>query len=143
MKASCRLQDTLTDALVEITVKLPDLEITDVSGSVHRTYETACLGQEAALRKAIGVRVGPGMMKIIEGLLGDVTECGQLAFMVEECCHGIILSFTKDVLLTQPQDRADEKAFYQDMVRQNIRLYNRCAAFAPGSDLVEGIEPPK
>jgi len=32
--------------------------------------------------------------------------------------------------------------FYRDMVRKNIRLYNRCAAFAEGSPIVEGLEPP-
>jgi len=28
-------------------------------------------------------------------------------------------------------------------VKKNVRLYNRCAAFAPGSSMVEGITPPE
>lgn len=140
--SSCHLQDTLTDAFVEITVKLPDLEISDVRGEVRRTYQAECRDQDDALRKVLGVRVGPGMLKIIEGLMGDATDCGQLAFMVEECCHGVILSFTKDVLLKAPPEETGKKDFYTNMVKQNIRLYNRCAAFAPGSSLVEDIEPP-
>ncbi len=96
------------------------------------------------LESLIGVRVGPGMLKIIEGLIPDIPFRDMLAYMVEECCHGVILSFTKDVLLQSPRptEPEAEREFYSDMVRKNIRLYNRCAAFAPGSSLVEGIEPP-
>jgi hypothetical protein len=55
------------------------------------------------------------------------------------------LSFTKDVLVRspRPKDAAASRKFYADMVQENIRLYNRCAAFAPGSSIVEGIDPPK
>jgi Protein of unknown function (DUF2889) len=141
--SSCHLQDTLTDACVEITVKLPDLEISDVRGEIRRTYQEECQDQQDALKKVLGVRIGPGVLKIIKGLMGEATDCGQLAFMVEECCHGVILSFTKDVLLKAPAEETGKKDFYANMVRQNVRLYNRCAAFAPGSSLVEGIEPSK
>jgi hypothetical protein len=83
------------------------------------------------------------MLKIIKGLIGDHIECGQLRFMLEECCHGIILSLNKDILMSSPRPTDKEKAkeFYGNMVRENIRLYNRCAAFAPGSYLVDGIDP--
>ena len=144
MRSSCRLQDTLTHAFVEIVVKLPDFEIISACGEVHRTYQTECRKSDLSLEKVIGVRIGPGVLKIIRGLVGEETDCKQLAFMVEECCHGVILSFTKDVLLDnpRPEDKAEAKEFYGNMVRENIRLYNRCAAFAPGSFMVEGIEPP-
>ena len=144
MRSTCRLQDTLTDAFVEIMVQLPDLEITGISGVIRRAYQEECLNPTDSLQKVIGVRIGPGMLKIIEGLIGAATDCKQLAFMVEECCHGVILSFTKDVLISSPRPTDADKAkeFYAQMVRENMRLYNRCAAFAPGSPIVEGIEPP-
>ena len=144
MKSTCRLQDTLTDAFVEIVVSLPDLEIKSVSSEIRRTYQEECVTPGDSLQKVTGVRIGPGVLKIIRGLVGEATDCKQLAFMVEECCHGIILSFTKDVLVNSPRptDVAKAKEFYAKMVKENIRLYNRCAAFAPGSPIVEGIEPP-
>jgi len=145
MRASCRLRDTLTEALVEITVRLPDLEIIDIKGETIQTYREECAKTSPeALRKVIGIRIGPGMLKMIKGLIGGGTDCKQLVFMVEECCHGVILSFTKEVLITSPRPKEleDAKAFYAKMLKENIRLYNRCAAFAPGSSLVEGIEPP-
>ena len=35
LKSQCRLQDTTMDARVDITVHMPDLDITDVTGTVQ------------------------------------------------------------------------------------------------------------
>ena len=142
LRSTCRLQDTLMDALVEITVQLPDLEITGVSCEVRRAIQKECKNATESLQKALGIRIGPGMLKIIQGLVGEATECKQLAFMVEECCHGVILAFTKDTLSQIPDGLEPTKEDYGNRVRDNMRMFNRCAAFAPGSSLVEGIEPP-
>ena len=145
LRSMCRLQDMITDAFVELTVRLPDLEITGARGNVSRNFRKGVLNPTQALQKVIGIRIGPGMTKIIKGLIGDESDYRQLSFMVEECCHGVILSFTKDVLLSSPRPKEldEAKEYYANMVKENVRLYNRCAAFAPGSSLVEGIDPPK
>ena len=122
---------------------MPDLEITSVKGDFRRSFQKECLKAAESLQKMVGVRIGPGVRKIIKGLIGESTDCEQLPFMVEECCQGVILAFTKDVLLKAPKDKVKVKDYYVKLVRENIRLYNRCAAFAPGSSLVEGIEPPE
>ncbi len=143
MTSYCRLQDTVTEAYVEIKVRLPDLEIIGAKGEFVRSVRNECLMDiNNSLKRVIGVRIGSGMLKIIKGLMGAETDCRELIFMVEECCHGIILAFTKKTLLSSPQDEKDEHKYYADMVKKNIRMYNRCAAFAPGSSLVEGIDPP-
>ena len=142
LQSTCLLQDNLTDAMVKITVKLPDLEITDATADFRRTFVAGCLDFGDSLKKVIGVRVGPGMLKIIKGLLDESTDCKQLRFMVEECCHGIILALNKDMLKSLEGQEITNQMF-TDMVKANIRLYNRCAAFAPGSPIVEGIEPPE
>jgi len=142
LRATCRLQDTLMDAEVTLTVRLPDLDITSVEYRVPRDERGTCLGSLDALQKAVGVRVGPGMAKIMAGLVGEDFPCRQLIFMMEECCHGIILFFTKDELEGVPDDPEGARAFFARMVRKNIRLYNRCTAFAEGSSITEGIDPP-
>ena len=142
LKSRCRLQDTLQDAFVEITVKLPDLEITDVIWETNRTYQKNAVKADGSLKNIIGVRVGPGMLKIIKGLIGQTEESKELTFMVEECCHGIILSFTKDQLLSLTEGQIDSVELYNEMIKGNPRLFNRCAAFAKGSPLVEGMESP-
>jgi hypothetical protein len=141
LRSCCRLQDTLTDAMVEVQVKLPDLEIIHAAGEIRRTYRKACKNIGDALQKIVGVRIGSGMLKIIEGLLAEVTECAELAFMVEECCHGVILSFTKGTLKDVPENPREKKEFFANMIRENTRLYNRCAAFAAGSSIVDDIPP--
>lgn len=140
IRSECILQDTLSQASVAIKVKLPDLEIIEAGGNFQRSFQPECNEIGTALEKIIGVRVGPGMLKIIPGLLKEKTSCKQLSFMVEECCHGVILAFTKDTLLEIPAQMEGSIKFYQKMVKKNIRLYNRCAAFAKGSKLVEGID---
>ena len=143
LRSTCRLQDTLTDATVTIEVKLPDLEIIAAQGRFKRTCRQGCSDIAGALPKVIGVRIGSGMLKIIRGLIGEATSCQELAFMIEECCHGVILAFTKDTLVAVPETEPEKTAFFAQMVKDNIRLYNRCAAFREGSSIVEGIDPPK
>jgi hypothetical protein len=142
LRASCRLQDPLLEAFVAIQVKLPDLEITGAQGQIWRSPGSREIDVSDSLRKAVGVRIGPGLKKILKGLLGDSPVQKQLTFMVEECCGGVILAFTKGVLRQAPKDKLTEKDYFKNFVQSNPRLYNSCAAFAPGSPLVEGIELP-
>ena len=141
MKSGCTLQDTAMEARVEITVKLPDLEISAVHTDVRRSLQKECFKAGEALRNVVGIRIGPGLRKIIKGLTGEEVHCGQILFMLEECCQAVILTFTKEQLKSRPDDMDESRAYYHDMVKKNIRLYNRCAAFAKGSSLVEGLEP--
>ncbi|MCG6909529.1 MAG: DUF2889 domain-containing protein [Deltaproteobacteria bacterium] len=142
LTSTCRLQDSFTDAHVTIHVRLPELEIIAADGAFSRISHETCRGAEEALEKVVGVRIGAGMKKIIRGLVGEVTDCGELAVLVEECCHAVILAFTKEMLGQVPEELKKEKDFFANMVKENIRLYNSCAAFAPGSPIVEGIDPP-
>lgn len=141
VRAGCRLQDSLMDAYVEITATLPDLEITRVAGEISRSPSETRLDAAKTLERFTGTRIGPGIRKIIRGLIGHSPEEKQLAYMLEECCEGIILIYTKAVLVNAPKDRASEREYFKKMVRDNPRLYGSCAALSPGSPLVEGIEP--
>jgi hypothetical protein len=141
LRSTCRLQDTFTTATVELLVGLPNLEIIGATGELHHE-RNAIADPNSILQKVIGVRVGAGMLKIIKGLIGEAAELEQLAYMVEECCNGVILSLTKDILSRAPDDEEGKVSFYSKMVQDNVRMYNRCAAFALGTRLTEGIEPP-
>jgi hypothetical protein len=140
--STCRLQDSLTDAEVSLHIRLPELEIIDAKGRFARSSRSACTEAESAFARVVGVRIGAGMKKIIRGLVSETTDCMEVAVLVEECCHAVILAFTKDMLRQVPEALALEKDFFTNMVKENIRLYNSCAAFAPGSPIVEGIDPP-
>lgn len=140
--STCRLQDTLTDAKVTIRVRLPELEIIGAEGSFQRSHREDCLNINVALEKLKGVRIGAGIKKIIRGITGEVSTCKELPVLIEECCHSVILTFTKDALKEVPEKEALSREYFKDMLKKNIRLYNSCAVFAPGSPLVEGIDPP-
>lgn len=142
IRSSCHLQDPLIGASVEILVKLPNLEIIGAKGKISRSVREVKFDLDATLQNVCGIRIGPGLKKIISGIMGRAEIHRQVSLMLEECCSGVILSFTKDVMLGAPKDKMEEKKYFENMVRSNPRLYNSCAAFTPGSPLVEGIEPP-
>ncbi len=141
LKSVCRLVDTLNDMTVEILVTIPDMEIVTVRASIDRSFDTNEQAALVDLPKLAGVRIGPGMAKIFTGIVSQATAQSQLLFLLEEACNAVILSLTKEVAVQVPEDQELTAEVYQGMVRANIRLYNRCAAFAPGSSLVEGITP--
>lgn len=143
VKACCRLQDSLMDAFVEILVKVPDLELAEVRAEVYRSEKTITPDEIKSLGKAVGIHIGPGLVKIMKGLVGYSENLGELLNMLDECCQGVILSFTKDALAKAPEDRGKAKEYYAQLVKENVRLYDSCIAFVPGSPLVKGIEPPK
>jgi hypothetical protein len=142
MKSRCHLQDSLLEAFVEILVKIPDLEITGAGGEIKRSVQKTEIDVVESLRNVIGIRIGPGLRKILKGVMEKSPIHKQLTFMVEECCNGVILTFTKEVMLEVPAEKSKEKEYFKNRVRANTRLYNSCAALAPGSPLVEGIELP-
>ena len=136
----CTLQDTLTEAFVRIHIRFPELKILYAEGKFIRSGGDESINVEEALEKIKGVRIGAGMKKIIRGLTGEVTTCQELPLLIEEACHGVILAFTKDALAIAPKGFKPSTDFFKTMVKENIRLYNSCAAFAPGSPLVEGLD---
>lgn len=142
LRSVCRLVDTLNDMRVEIIVKLPDMEISSIAAMVDRCFDPWEKEAVEDLAELKGVRIGPGMTKIFKGLVREATADSQLLYMTEEACHGVILTSTKEMAAMVPEEQELTAADYQAMITANIRLYNRCAAFAPGSSLTEGIDPP-
>lgn len=140
MTCACRVTDNFLDARVQIQAAIPDLEIMAVQSRIDHCRMEGMAVAEDRLQNLLGVRIGPGMLKIIKGLMGDDPACAELAYMAEECCHGAILSLTKEELKKAPLRPAESRDFFSRMVQKNKRLYNRCAAFADGSSLLEGIE---
>jgi hypothetical protein len=141
VRSTCQLQDTLMDILVEVTVKIPDLEIMGIRGEVRRSEEKVHPAAFDLLQKAVGVRIGPGMVKIVKGLVGEKQDLDQLVVMIDECCQAVILSFTKNELAKAPRKDKEAREFYRGLVRENPRLYNSCIAFVPESPLVKKSEP--
>ena len=140
LKSVCSLRDSFTNAQVTLVVSMPDLTLESISGHFHHSWLKQSDTLDPVFQGLVNTRVGPGMLKIIKGLIGDKEHHRELVYMVEECCHGVILFLTKKVLKKAPDDEKGKYDFYSNMVMDSIRLYDRCAAFAKGTPLVERYE---
>jgi len=139
-RAACRVQDSMMEAWVQVLVRSPDLDITEIKGEIKRFKEGDRVDISEDLQKVIGTRVGPGIKKIIRGLLRDSLFVEPVSILLDECCNGVIMSFTKDILVLAPKDREGEKEFFASMVRANPRLLNSCAALSQDSPLMDALE---
>jgi hypothetical protein len=140
LSVSWRLVDTLTEAEIRMKVKLPDLEITEAEARMERFPHLECAQAQGFIQKMIGVRVGPGLRKIVQGLIGGSSGCPELAEGVLEGCNAVILHFTTPPLKAVEKGNEEERLKgLQDMVKSNPRLVRSCIAFADDSPIMEGL----
>ena len=72
-----RLVDTFTESEIRTTFRLPELEIVKAEARILRSPHPECLQAPPLLQKVVGVRVGPGVRKIVQGLLGGEIGCDE------------------------------------------------------------------
>ena len=135
------VEDTFFAATVEIVVKLPDMEITSIKGTIDRAFGEECRKVIPLLKNVKGLRIGPGVIKAIEEYIGGSGGCPRIADLVWECCKGIILRFTADsVGEILRKEAGDQIEGHRELARKNPRLIGSCIAFAEGSPIIEGLE---
>ena len=137
---SWRLTDDLLTAQIDIKVQLPDLEIVEAAATLGRLVPRAWSAAPGLIKKIEGVRVGAGLRKIVQGLLGGPQGCPVLAQAVLESANAIILNFTRPVVQAGEQLGDDQKLnFLRDMVKNNPRLVRSCVAFQDDSPIMQGV----
>jgi hypothetical protein len=135
-----RLADTLAEIEIRTVFRLPDLEIAEADGRIGRSPHAECLRAIPLLQKVVGVRVGPGVRKIVQGLLGGETGCRMWVEGILESCNAVILHFTVPQIRENETGTEEErKRKFQAMLRFNPRLVRSCVAFADDSPLMEGL----
>ena len=138
---SWRQTDDLLKAEVNITVQLPDLEIIEASAVLDRLVPQAWSNAGEIIKKIEGVRVGAGLRKIAQGLLGGPQGCPLLVHAVLESANAIILHFTRPVLQAGENLEGDEMlANLKEMVKNNPRLARSCVAFQDDSPIMQGLD---
>jgi hypothetical protein len=141
LSVSWRLVDTLMESEIHLKIRLPDLEIAEAEARMARFPHAACSTVSGMMEKVIGVRVGPGLQKIVSGLVGGPLGCRELAEGVLECCNAVILHFTLPQLeAIEKGDERERRKGFRDMLRSNPRLVRSCVAFADDSPLMEGLK---
>ena len=136
------LNDTYFSSSVEMVIAVPDLEIVSVKGEIARCFNEKCSVAIPLLQQAVGLRIGPGLIKSITGLIGGPKGCPKMADLILECCDQVVLHFTlrqmnKARSYTSEQDLAVAGG---EMLRQNPGLIGSCIAFAEGSPLLEVLK---
>ena len=140
LAVSWRLTDDLLKAEVNILVQPPDLEIVEAAAKLDRLVPPAWSSAPDLIKKIIGVRIGSGLRKIAQGLLGGPQGCPLLAQAVLESSNAVILHFTRPVLQTGERLSDEEKlTFLRDMIKNNPRLVRSCVAFQDESPIMRGV----
>jgi hypothetical protein len=140
LSVSWRLTDTLAEIELRTTFRLPDLEIVAAEARIRRSPHPECVQASRLVQKVVGVRVGPGVRKIVQGLLGGECGCKEWVEGILESCNAVILHFTvPQIQETEKGSEEERKRKFQSMLRFNPRLMRSCVAFADESPLMEGI----
>ena len=133
------LTDDLLTAEINLRVQLPDLEIVEADAKLSRLVPSAWSSAPELIKKIEGVRIGAGLRKIVQGLLGGPAGCSVLVQAVLECSNAVILHFTRPGLQVGETLADDEKLiFLRDMVKNNPRLVRSCVAFQDDSPIMKG-----
>lgn len=139
--ARAAVEDSHFAARVELVVTVPGLEVAKAEAVIDRCFSGLCRETASLAHKLQGLRVGPGIIKLVNSTVGGAEGCPRLADLALECCEQVILRFTvgplKAILEKADRDRVEAfKAF----LAQNPRLVNSCIAFAEDSPLREGVK---
>ena len=137
---SWRLTDDLQRAVVNIRVQPPDLGIAEAAAQLGRLVPRAWSSAPELIKKIEGVRIGSGLRKIVQGMLGGSQGCPLLVQAVLESSNAVILHFTRPVLQTGEGLDADDKLnFLREMIKNNPRLVRSCVAFQDDSPIMRGF----
>ena len=141
LAVSWRLTDDLLKAEVDLRVQPPDLEIVEAKAELTRLPLEQWSGASELIAKVEGVRVGPGLRKIVAGLLGGPKGCSLLVHAVLEASNAVILHFTRPGIQAGDGLEGEVKiAATRAMLKTNPRLIRSCIAFQDDSPIMQGVE---
>ena len=140
LAVSWQLTDDLLKAEINIKVQPPDLEIVAAEAQLSRLVPRVWSSAPVLIKKIEGVRIGAGLRKIVQGLLGSPKGCPVLAQAVLESSNAVILHFTRPGLQAGERLADEDKLnFLRDMIKNNPRLVRSCVAFQDDSPIMQGI----
>ena len=108
---------------------------TGAVGRIVRSFAEECRGNDEVLQRAVGMRVGAGVTRLVKETIGGPTGCNVFADMILEGCNALIMGFTVDELDKQLGAETDEdyEQAFRDMIENNPRIAS-CIAFTEGNE---------
>ena len=141
LAVSWRLTDDILRAEIDLRVQPPDLEIVEATARVIRRPNRDISSVSETIEDVEGVRVGPGLRKIVRGLLSEAEEGAVLTDAVLESANAVILHFTLPGIQVGEKLSDEEKlARTRENLKTNPRLVRSCIAFADDSPIMQGLD---
>lgn len=145
-RITTRTDDNLFSAELTLDVKAPALNILDATITVKRDALGLAPDLSAAAEKLTGVRVGPGMTKIVRGIIAGEGKSPRIAEMTLEAMEMLINAITVPELRKAMVGYGEEIRFERDgpeiflnnvvigdehtkIMAENPRLKDSCIAF--------------
>ncbi|MEW6531328.1 MAG: hypothetical protein AB1473_10850 [Thermodesulfobacteriota bacterium] len=113
-RVTTRTDDTLFSAEVTLDIMAPALDIRNARLEVKRDTLGLTLDLSKASEKLVGVRVGPGMTKIVRGLIGAEAGSSRVAELVLEAMEMLVNALTVPELKKATQAVGKDIAFPND-----------------------------
>lgn len=113
-RVTARTDDTLFSAEVTLDIMAPALDIRNARIEVRRDTLGLTPDLSKVSEKLVGVRVGPGMTKIVRGLIGGETGSARIAELVLEAMEMLVNALTVPELRKATQAIGKDIAFPDD-----------------------------
>jgi len=145
-RVTARTEDTLFSAEVILDIMAPALDIRNARIEVKRDALGLTPDLSGVFDKLIGVRVGPGMTKIVRGLIVGETGSARIAELMLEAMEMLVNALTVPELRKVTQSMGKDVVFPHDgpkvflndrvigaeqaaMMASNPRLKDSCVVF--------------
>ncbi len=139
-KAYTVVDDTFFAGEVALTVRFPELEITSIEGQIKRSLNKECQQAIPILQKVVGLRIGSGLTKNVDGLIGTGDGCTNMANLILETCHSAVTG-VRIHMRHQAQSRGLGRAQSQQLMLQRFpSLAHQCIAWSTANVRVETVQ---
>ena len=130
--------DTWFSLSLEMTIKVPDMEIAGIKGEINRSPYEKCCEALQILQEAVGVRISTGLIKNINAFIANEKGCRRIADMILDGCDQVINRFTFSTLRQMKDIKEEDRAAAQrQFLKMNPQLIGSCIAYAKDSPLVK------
>lgn len=130
--------DTWFSLSLEMSIRMPDLEIADIKGEINRSPYKRCADTLPVLQEAVGIRISTGLIKNINAFIGGERGCRRLADMILEGCDQVVNRFTASAIRQMADIKPEEMAAAQrEFLKMNPQLIGSCIAYSKDSPLVK------
>src|SRR3989304_5804553 len=136
LRIHTRVHESFFSGNVTIMVRVSDLEIVSLQAEMPRPINEECTGALPLLQQVVGARIGEGLTKRMDGLIGQATGCTHMTNLVLEACHAAAVGFRQIRMAQALAAGLSPDDFYREWIKTRPKeLRNSCVASPAGAPL--------